>query len=74
MAIRVRKDGRMFCAALRPAEPGDTYIDDTLHYKMSVDHRVLVTEPIERHRENAEWWWRGQVPEGVKIDQFYQSN
>jgi hypothetical protein len=31
MALRIRKDGRIFCAALRQEEDGDTYIDDELH-------------------------------------------
>lgn len=71
MAVRIRKDGRIFCAALRPEESGDTYIDDGLHYALSVEHKVLVTEPMERHAVNAEWWWRGAVPDGVPIEEFY---
>jgi hypothetical protein len=74
MALRIRQDGRIFCAALRPAEPGDTYIDDVLHYAMSVEYRVIVTEPAERHRLNAEWWWRGAIPAEVEIATFYQPN
>lgn len=67
MAIRVRRDGRMLCAALSEPEAGDTYIDDTLHYQMSVKHRVLVSEPAEQHAVSGRWWWRGSVPEGVEI-------
>ena len=68
MAVRIRRDGRIYCAALRPAEPGDTYIDDELHYQLSVIKRVLVTEPCDKHMKNAEWWWVGNVPDGVEIE------
>lgn len=71
MALRIRKDGRILCAAIHPAEPGDTYIDDGLHYQLSVIHKVLVTEPHEAHMQHGEWWWRGQVPRNVWIDGFY---
>lgn len=73
MAVRIRKDGRVFCAALRPAENGDTYLDDHLHYELSVISKVLVTEPNEKHMINAEWWWSGNVPEGIEIDEFYMT-
>ena len=71
MALRVRKDGRILCAAIHPAERGDTYIDDGLHYEMSVVSKVIGTEPMERHKEHGEWWWLGNVPEGVDIEPFY---
>jgi hypothetical protein len=71
MSLRIRKNGRIFCAALRPAEPGDIYIDDSLHYILSVIAKVLITEPNERHMINAEWWWCNNVPDGVQIDDFY---
>jgi hypothetical protein len=72
MAVRIRKDGRIFCAALRTKEDGDTYIDDDLHYELSVIKKVLVTEPIEKHMINAEWWWAGSVPDGVEIAFYYK--
>lgn len=72
MAIRVRADGRMFCAAMTEPQDGDTYIDDGLHYRMSVVHRVIASEPMERHRERPEWWWRNAVPAGIEIDDFYK--
>ena len=71
MAVRIRKDGRIFCAALRPAESGDTYVDDGLHYEMSVIKKILVTEPAEKHMMNAEWWWAGNVPRGIEVDDYY---
>lgn len=71
MSVRIRKSGRILCAAMHGAEPGDIYIDDGLHYTLSVEHRILVTEPFEQHDKNGEWWWRGHVPDGVVVDQFY---
>ena len=56
MAIRIRKNGRIFCAAMFPEEPGDTYINDQLHYHLSVEENVLVAEPHERHKISGEWW------------------
>lgn len=67
MAIRVRKDGRMFCAALTQEMPGDTYIDDGLHYEMSVEKAVIVALPMPAHIENPEWWWVGQAPESADM-------
>jgi hypothetical protein len=68
MAVRIRKNGRIFCASFRDEEPGDTYIDDDLHYELSVVKRVLVTEPSHKHIVNAEWWWVGNVPDGIEIE------
>lgn len=69
MAVRIRKDGRIFCAALRNAEDGDTYIDDGVHYILSVEKKVLVTDG--NHMIHAEWWWAGNVPNGIKIADYY---
>lgn len=68
MALRVRADGRVLCAAIHPERPGDTYLDDRVSYFLTVETRMLVTEPIERHRIHGRWWWRGNVPEGVEIE------
>jgi len=59
MALRIRKDGRIFCAALTKEQEGDTYIDDALHYEMSVVHKVIVTKSMPEHLETGEWWWIG---------------
>lgn len=66
MALRIRKDGRVFCAALTAEEPGDTYIDDAMHYHLSERFRVLVTYPMPKHAETGEWWWAGNAPDGVE--------
>lgn len=79
MAVRVRADGRVLCAAMHPALPGDTYLHDGLAYKLSVELRVLVTEPMHQdegrggHAAHGEWWWRDQVPDDVVVDAFYLS-
>lgn len=31
MALRIRKDGRILCAAHHEAEEGDLYLDDYIH-------------------------------------------
>jgi hypothetical protein len=71
MAVRIRRDGRILCAAMHPEEPSDLYINDSLHYHLSVEAKVLVTEPHERHKERGEWWWAGRQPDDVEIDLFY---
>ncbi len=73
MAVRIRKDGRIVCAALRPAEEGDTYIHDGLHHQLSGVEKVLVSEPWDMHKISAEWWWAGNVPEGIVVDDFFLS-
>lgn len=54
MALRIRKDGRIFCAAPTEPKEGDTYIDDDLHYEMSVIKGVLVSFPMPKHIETGE--------------------
>jgi hypothetical protein len=71
MAVRIRKDGRVLCAAMHPAEKGDLYIDDAIHYYLSAEVRVLVTDPHERHRTRGEWWWIDRIPADIQIDPFY---
>lgn len=71
MALRIRKDGRILCAAIHPVEIGDTYIDDGLHYEMSVIHKVIGSELMEKHKESGQWWWTGNIPNGIEIDEFY---
>lgn len=51
MAVRIRKDGRVLCAAMHVAEEGDRYIDDGLHYLLSVELGVLVTDSFHLHED-----------------------
>lgn len=76
MAVRIRTDGRVLCAAMHLPEAGDIYIDDGLHYRLSAELHVLVTEAMHEgirggHAEHGEWWWRGLAPADVTIDPFY---
>jgi hypothetical protein len=71
MALRIRKNGRILCAALHPEEDNDTYIDDGLHYYLSVEKKILITEVMEGHQQRGEWWWKGNVPANIDIDPFY---
>ncbi len=55
MAIRWRKDGRLLCAAMSKEEDGDTYINDGLHYQLSVISRAILAD-VE-HETNGLWHW-----------------
>lgn len=61
MAIRIRKDGTMWCAAHTEKEEGDTYIDDELHYVLSVEKGVIVALPMPEHEKYPRWWWVGSA-------------
>ena len=71
MALRIRKNGKVLCAAIHKEEVGDTYLDDGIHYYLSVEKKVLVTESIEKHKNCGEWWWRWNIPINIEIDDFY---
>lgn len=72
MAVRIRLSGEVVCAAMHPSEPGDVYVDDRVHYELSAVSKLLVTEPWHGgHAARGLWWWRGEVPEGVVVDEFY---
>ena len=55
MAIRWRKEGQLICAAMSKPEDGDTYIDDRLHYQLSVISRVILADT--NHEINGLWYW-----------------
>ena len=74
MALRIRKNGQILCAAIHPEKPGDTYINDSLHYEMSVIHKVIGAEYIEKHKTRGEWWYINNIPPGIEIDKFYLEN
>ncbi len=56
MSLRWRRDGVLLCAAKHEALEDDTYIDDRLHYKLSVDLAVVV--PRFDERESGVWDWK----------------
>ena len=75
MAVRIRKNGKIVCAALNKVLNGDCYIDDGLHYNLSVERKILVTTENDYHMANGgEWWWKGQEPKDVIIDNFYYNS
>ncbi len=55
MSIRWRLNGKMYCAAMSKVEPGDCYIDDRLHYQLSVISRTILADV--NHEENGLWHW-----------------
>ena len=57
MALRIRTDGRVLCAAMHKGKKGDFYINDGLHYHLSQIAKVLWTDPMPKHSEHGEWWW-----------------
>lgn len=71
MALRIRKDGRILCAAKFPEEENDTYIHDGLHYILSVEEHATVTD--SNHFEHGEWWWSTKVPDGIIVDEWWKN-
>jgi len=47
VSLRYRVTGELLCAAKHPPMPNDTYIDDGLHYMLSVIQRVVIPESDE---------------------------
>jgi hypothetical protein len=77
VSLRIRADGVIVCAAMHPELPGDTYLHDGISYRLTVDHRVIVTEPWEcpgrgrgGHKVHGLWWWLGEEPADVEIEVF----
>lgn len=64
---------------MHPEGPDDRYFDDGVHYVLSVEQKILVTEAMLEeggrggHAVHGEWWWRDSVPEDVVVDPFYLS-
>ena len=72
MALRIRKNGKIFCAAISEPEDGDTYLHDGISYELTVIQKSLVTTENDYHMSHGgEWWWKGKEPNNVKIDEFY---
>jgi hypothetical protein len=52
------------------ALPRDVYVDDEIHYWLSVELGALVAD--EQHSRNGLWYWRDAIPDGRKIDPRYE--
>lgn len=71
MALRIRTNGDIFCAALNKEENGDIYINDDLHYLFTVVKKIIVTQAEPAHsRSGGQWWFKYEVPEGIKIEKY----
>ena len=55
MAIRWRKSGQLICAAMSNEEEGDTYINDHMHYQLSVISKAIIADV--HHETNGLWYW-----------------
>jgi hypothetical protein len=60
VALRWRAGGELLCAAKTEPEEGDTYIDDRLHYQLSVVGRVIIADVEET--TNGRWHWVHDAP------------
>ena len=63
MALRIRKNGDIFCAALHDPENGDTYIPDNISEILSGatgEKPLIITDPEPNHSKHGQWWWVGQ--------------
>lgn len=71
MAVRIRADGTIVCAAMSEPQEGDTYLHDGIHHILSGELGVLVSEPMERHQHDGLWWWRGRAPNDRAIEPHF---
>ncbi len=62
MALRWRIDGTLICAAKSEAEEDDIYINDDLHYELSVLHHLPF--PDKDEADTGLWHW-DTMKEGV---------
>lgn len=77
MSLRWRVTGELLCAAKSRARITDTYIDDRLHYQLSVIQKTIV--PDKNESRNGLWYWlHGECaashhPDDVPHGTFIQS-
>ena len=55
MAIRWRRSGELICAAMSQPEEDDAYIDDRVHYQLSVISMAIIADV--NHEVNRLWHW-----------------
>ena len=58
MALRVREDGRILCAAKSKPEEGDIYIDDAVHGWLAASYEIsqhLIRSQGEDKSGTEEW-------------------
>ena len=59
MSLRWRKNGKLLCAAKHPKKKDDTYIDDNLHYQLSIECKAVV--PDKNEEKTGLWHWTKDV-------------
>lgn len=78
MALRIRANGEVLCAAMHGVKPGDLYLDDAQHYTLAAEWGLLISEPMDPtpdnpglggHRAHGQWWWRGLAPAEAVIEE-----
>jgi hypothetical protein len=57
VSIRWRVTGELLCAAKSEPRKDDCYIDDRLHYRLSVELRVIA--PDDDEETTGRWHWAG---------------
>lgn len=67
MALRIRESGEIVCAAMHPEQPGDTYINDGHHYRLSVELGVIVTDRFHL-RKDPDVYRRDPEDYGSQLD------
>lgn len=55
MSLRWRKTGELLCGAKSEPQDGDCYIDDRLHYELSVEQKCIC--PDKDEEKNGLWYW-----------------
>lgn len=59
MSLRWRKDNSLVCGAKSKPMKGDTYIGDRLHYKLSLEEKVVIPN-VDEHITGL-WMWRSEI-------------
>ena len=55
MAVRIRASTKVIvCAAMSEARPGDCYLDDNIHYVLSVE--LMVLRCTGKNSDGADLW------------------
>ena len=55
MSLRWRGTGELLCGAKSEPLDGDCYIDDRLHYELSIIQKIIV--PANDEDKTGRWYW-----------------
>lgn len=73
MALRWRLTGEIVCAAKSRPRKNDTYINDRLHYELSVVQKTII--PDLNEEKNGLWHWlHGEGEAYGALPYHYKSN